>query len=93
MATVPSKRKLVGCANFVRSNPLSDAFECEKFDHIEFWCGDATNAAARFGVGLGMGLRCKSDASTGERDVRVVRDEVERSDVRVHRTVRSRERR
>ena len=65
MATVPSKRKLVGCANFVRSNPLSDAFECEKFDHIEFWCGDATNAAARFGVGLGMGLRCKSDASTG----------------------------
>ena len=60
-----TKRKLVGCANFVRNNPRSDAFECEGFHHIEFWCGDATNAAARFGVGLGMGLTCKSDASTG----------------------------
>ena len=65
MPTTMKKRKLVGCANFVRTNPRSDAFECQRFHHIEFWCGDATNAAARFGVGLGMGLACKSDASTG----------------------------
>ena len=59
------RRGLVGCKNFVRSNPMSDAFGCESFDHVEFWCGDATTAAARFGVGLGMSLRAKSDASTG----------------------------
>uniref|UniRef100_A0A7S0XL73 4-hydroxyphenylpyruvate dioxygenase n=1 Tax=Ostreococcus mediterraneus TaxID=1486918 RepID=A0A7S0XL73_9CHLO len=58
-------RKLVGHANFVRSNPCSDAFEVKRFHHIEFFAGDATNAASRFGVGLGMGLACKSDASTG----------------------------
>lgn len=40
-------------------------FECEKFDYIEFWCGDVMNVVVRFGVGLGMGLRCKSDAITG----------------------------
>ena len=65
MTTSASGRKLVGHANFVRCNPLSDAFECVGFDHVEFWCGDATNAASRFGVGLGMSLRAKSDASTG----------------------------
>lgn len=57
--------KLVGCKNFVRGNPMSDAFECVKFHHVEFWSGDATIAASRFGVGLGMSLACKSDASTG----------------------------
>ena len=82
-----TKRKLVGCANFVRNNPRSDAFECEGFHHIEFWCGDATNAAARFGVGLGMGLTCKSDASTGTGRSRR-RHEIEPSDVCVHGTVR-----
>ena len=58
-------RKLVGHANFVRSNQCSDAFEVKRFHHIEFFAGDATNAASRFGVGLGMWLACKSDASTG----------------------------
>jgi len=59
------KRKLVGFDNFVRHNPRSDRFESRKFHHIEFYCGDATNTAARFSWGLGMPLVAKSDQSTG----------------------------
>eukprot|EP00887_Chlorella_sp_A99_P002914 scaffold6.g2914.t1 len=58
-------RQLVGCTNFVRHNPRSDRFPMHKFHHIEFWCGDATNTAARFGFGLGMTLVGKSDQGTG----------------------------
>lgn len=41
------KVKLVGFANFVRSNPRADRFDVLKFHHIEFWCGDATNTYKR----------------------------------------------
>ena len=61
----PKKRKLVGYANFVRSNPKSDKFEIKKFLHVEFYCQDATNTAKRFGWGLGMQTVGKSDQSTG----------------------------
>lgn len=39
--------RLVGYNNFVRRNPLSDKFKIHKFHHVEFWCGDATNAYKR----------------------------------------------
>ncbi|KAG6417024.1 hypothetical protein SASPL_124465 [Salvia splendens] len=51
--------------NFSRSNPKSDHFPVHSFHHVEFWCGDATNAALRFSWGLGMPLIAKSDLSTG----------------------------
>ncbi|KAL2630101.1 hypothetical protein R1flu_014787 [Riccia fluitans] len=57
--------KLVGYENFVRKNPLSDLFEVEKFHHIEFWCGDASNTYRRFSWGLGMNLVAKSEQTTG----------------------------
>ncbi|XP_021898404.1 4-hydroxyphenylpyruvate dioxygenase [Carica papaya] len=62
---VSSEFKLVGFANFVRTNPKSDKFKVKRFDHIEFWCGDATNSARRFSWGLGMPIIAKSDLSTG----------------------------
>ncbi|CAM6102953.1 unnamed protein product [Calypogeia fissa] len=48
-------------------NPLysSDRFRVSKFHHVEFWCGDASNAWRRFSWGLGMNLVAKSDQSTG----------------------------
>ncbi|XP_057769694.1 4-hydroxyphenylpyruvate dioxygenase-like [Salvia miltiorrhiza] len=49
----------------VRANPRSDHFPVHRFHHVEFWCGDATNAARRFSWGLGMPLAAKSDLSTG----------------------------
>ncbi|KAI3436403.1 hypothetical protein D9Q98_005820 [Chlorella vulgaris] len=58
-------KKLVGCEGFQRHNPRSDLFPMHKFHHIEFWCGDATNTAARFGYGLGLTHVAKSDQSTG----------------------------
>lgn len=60
-----SERGLLGYKNFVRFNPRSDKFEMHCFDHIEFWCGDATNTSRRFQWGLGMTLVAKSDLSTG----------------------------
>lgn len=57
--------QLVGHANFVRHNPKSDKFDVRKFDHIEFYCGDATNASRRFAFGLGLALVGKADQSTG----------------------------
>ncbi|KAK3006045.1 hypothetical protein RJ639_017335 [Escallonia herrerae] len=57
--------KLVGYDNFVRTNPRSDRFPVRRFHHVEFWCGDATNAARRFSWGLGMPILAKSDLSTG----------------------------
>ncbi|CAM6089693.1 unnamed protein product [Calypogeia fissa] len=56
---------LVGFENFVRKNPLSEKFAVEKFHHIEFWCGDASNTWRRFSWGLGMHLVAKSDQTTG----------------------------
>ncbi|EPS60251.1 hydroxyphenylpyruvate dioxygenase, partial [Genlisea aurea] len=49
----------------VRNNPRTDRFSVVRFHHVEFWCGDATNAASRFSWGLGMPLAAKSDLSTG----------------------------
>ncbi|KAG7669161.1 putative 4-hydroxyphenylpyruvate dioxygenase [Nannochloris sp. 'desiccata'] len=58
-------RKLVGHAAFKRHNPLSDKFASHKFEHVEFYCGDATTTSRRFGYGLGMTLIAKSDQGTG----------------------------
>jgi len=58
-------RKLVGHAAFKRHNPLSDKFPSQKFEHVEFYCGDATTTSRRFGYGLGMTLIAKSDQGTG----------------------------
>jgi 4-hydroxyphenylpyruvate dioxygenase len=63
------RRELAGAKSFVRSNPMSDLFEVEKFDHIEFWCGDARTTSCRFGLALGLTLVAKSDHSTGNREV------------------------
>jgi len=58
-------RQLVGYANFVRHNPKSDKFTIHRFSHLEFYCGDAQNTAARFCWGLGMKQVAKSDQTTG----------------------------
>ncbi|KAI3839141.1 hypothetical protein MKX03_032771 [Papaver bracteatum] len=57
--------KLVGHANFIRTNPKSDRFRVKHFHHLEFWCTDAINVAQRFSYGLGMPITAKSDLSTG----------------------------
>lgn len=57
--------KLVGYSNFKRSNPKSDRFDCGRFDHLEFWCADATSLARRFCVALGVQLAARSDLVTG----------------------------
>eukprot|EP00897_Mesotaenium_endlicherianum_P000821 jgi/Mesen1/1073/ME000123S00247 len=57
--------ELVGFKNFKRQNPKSDKFDVERFHHIEFYCGDATNVYRRFLWGLGMQLIAKSDQTTG----------------------------
>jgi len=57
--------ELRGYANFVRRNPRSDRFAVKGFHHVEFWCGDATNASRRFAAGLGMAPAARSDQSTG----------------------------
>lgn len=55
----------MGASNFKRHNPCSDRFPMHKFHHLEFWCGDATTTAARFGFGLGMTQVGRSDQGTG----------------------------
>ncbi|GMH42765.1 hypothetical protein BSKO_10684 [Bryopsis sp. KO-2023] len=62
-----SIKKLVGCANFLRTNPRTDLFEVRKFHHVEFWCPDATNAYKRFQIGLGMSLVARSEQSSGNK--------------------------
>ncbi|KAI3839144.1 hypothetical protein MKX03_032774 [Papaver bracteatum] len=57
--------KLVGHANFIRTNPKSDRFPVKRFHHLEFWCADAINVDQRFSYGLGMLMTAKSDLSTG----------------------------
>lgn len=49
----------------MRTNPKSDKISAIGFDHIEFYCADATFAYKRFLYGLGMELISKSDFSTG----------------------------
>eukprot|EP00760_Papus_ankaliazontas_P032488 PhM_4_TR584/c1_g1_i1/m.86360/K00457/HPD, hppD; 4-hydroxyphenylpyruvate dioxygenase len=60
-----SDKRLVGCANFVKHNPMSDRFEMECFDHIDIWTADAQNTAGRFAVSLGMVPEALSDLTTG----------------------------
>lgn len=60
--------KLVGFANFTRSNPRSDRFAVRGFHSVEFWCADAATTARRFSGGLGMRLSAKSDLSTGNHE-------------------------
>jgi len=62
-----SKRKMVGFDHFManRTNPMTDKFDILRFHHIEFWCGDATQASHRFTWGLGMPEVARSDMSTG----------------------------
>ena len=61
----PSSKKLVGWDNFVRHNPMSDRFGILDFDHIEFWCGDATNTARRFATAFGMQMVSFTDIDNG----------------------------
>jgi 4-hydroxyphenylpyruvate dioxygenase len=56
--------ELVG-GGMTRINPRSDRFEVHDFDHIEYWCCDASSAWRRFALGLGLQLVAKSDQSTG----------------------------
>lgn len=56
---------LAGYEGFVRSNPLSDKISAQRFHHVEFYCGDATNTYKRFMLALGLDLVAKSDFSTG----------------------------
>ncbi|CAI5970437.1 unnamed protein product [Closterium sp. NIES-65] len=56
---------LVGFGSFLRNNPRTDRFKVDRFHHIEFWCGDATNTYGRFSWGLGLPLVAKSDQTTG----------------------------
>ena len=61
----PSSRKMVGNANFVRHNPMTDRSEIQDFDHLEFWCHDATNVARRFSAAFGLQMVAQSDVDTG----------------------------
>ncbi|CAI5955896.1 unnamed protein product [Closterium sp. NIES-65] len=56
---------LVGFGSFLRNNPRTDRFKVDRFHHIEFWCGDATNTYGRFSWGLGLPVVAKSDQTTG----------------------------
>ncbi|KAI3940167.1 hypothetical protein MKW92_019664 [Papaver armeniacum] len=55
--------KLVGHANFIRTNPKSDRFPVKCFHHLEFWCADAINMTIDFGAYPQYSP--KSDLSTG----------------------------
>ena len=45
------ERKLVGFANFKRSNPRSDKFGIQRFHHIEIFTLDATSLCKRCAFG------------------------------------------
>ena len=44
---------------------FTPTLQSHKFHHLEFYCGDSQNTAARFGWALGMQTVAKSDQSTG----------------------------
>ena len=67
-STALRRRQLAGAKSFVRSNPMTDLFEVDRFHHIEFWCGDAKTTSSRFGLALGLDLVAKSDQGTGNHD-------------------------
>ena len=61
----PTPRALRGAKHFVRTNPKSDRFPIRAFHHLEFYCGDATAAAAYLGAAMGLPEIARSDLSTG----------------------------
>lgn len=63
--TGASSRRLVGFDNFVRHNPRSDKFAVNDFDHLEYWCADATSSARRFSSAFGMQMTAASDIDNG----------------------------
>lgn len=64
---IKKPRTLVGHANFVRHNPMSDRFDMKKFHHVEFWCLDSMNVSRRFTWGLGMHETAYSNMTTGNK--------------------------
>lgn len=56
---------LQGFDKFKRENPMSDKINALSFNHLEFFCGDATTASKRFIGSMGVELAAKSDLSTG----------------------------
>jgi 4-hydroxyphenylpyruvate dioxygenase len=56
---------LQGFDKFKRENPMSDKINALSFNHLEFFCGDATSVSKRFVGGMGVELAAKSDLSTG----------------------------
>ena len=60
-----SDARLVGCANFVRHNPMSDRFNMTDFNHLEFCCADATNTAKRFAAAFGLNILAKTNIDNG----------------------------
>lgn len=63
--TGKSSGKLVGHDKFVRHNPRSDRFGLLDFDHLEFWCADATSTARRFATAFGLTMVASSDVDSG----------------------------
>jgi 4-hydroxyphenylpyruvate dioxygenase len=63
--TGKSTGKLVGHDKFVRHNPRSDRFAVLDFDHLEFWCADATNTARRFSAAFGLQIVASTNIDNG----------------------------
>jgi len=63
--TGASSKRLVGCENFKRHNPKSDKFKMIDFDHVEFWCADATSTARRFSSAFGLKMVAATDIDNG----------------------------
>lgn len=61
----PSSKKMVGADKFVRHNPMTDRTEINDFDHLEFWCHDATNVARRFSAAFGLQMVAQNDMDIG----------------------------
>lgn len=60
-----SSARLVGFQNFKRNNPKSDRFSMVDFDHLEFWCADATSTARRFSSAFGLQMVASNDIDNG----------------------------
>lgn len=60
-----SSNRLVGFSNFQRHNPKSDRFKVLDFDHLDFWCADATSTARRFSSAFGLTMSASSDIDNG----------------------------
>jgi len=56
---------LKGFDKFKRENPMTDKINALSFNHLEFFCGDATSVSKRFIACMGVEMAAKSDLSTG----------------------------